>query len=78
MIVKVYSTPICPYCTMAKQFLKEHNIEFEDINVAKDEKAREEMVEKSGQLGVPVIEINNKVIIGFNVEAIKRELNLGD
>jgi len=78
MIVKVYSTPICPYCTMAKQFLKEHNIEFEDINVAKDEKAREEMVEKGGQLGVPVIEINNKVIIGFNVEAIKRELNLGD
>lgn len=76
MAVKVYSTPICPYCDMAKKFLKEHNIKFEDINVAEDEKGREDMIEKSGQLGVPVIEINDKIIIGFNKEAIKKELNL--
>ena len=76
MVVKVYSTPIYPHCNMAKQVLKEHNIEFEEINVAEDEKGRNEMVAKSGQLGVPVIEINDKIIIGFNAEAIKKELNL--
>ena len=76
MAVKVYSTPVCPYCVMAKEFLKEHNIEFQEINVAEDEKGRNEMVAKSGQLGVPVIEINDKIIIGFNKEAIKKELNL--
>ena len=76
MVVKVYSTPLYPHCNMAKQFLKEHNIEFEEINVAEDEKGRNEMVAKSGQLGVPVIEINDKIIIGFNAEAIKKELNL--
>jgi glutaredoxin 3 len=61
---------------MAKEFLKEHNIEFQDINVAEDEKGRNEMVAKSGQLGVPVIEINDKIIIGFNQEAIKKALKL--
>ncbi len=61
---------------MAEDFLKEHNIEFQEINVAEDEKGREEMIEKSGQLGVPVIEINDKIIIGFNQEAIKKELKL--
>ena len=76
MKVKVYSTPICPYCDMVKQFLKEHNIKFEEIDVAEDEKSREEMIEKSCQLGVPVIDINGKIIIGFNKEAIKKELNI--
>ena len=76
MVVKVYSTPTCPYCVMAKDFLKEHNIEFQEINVAEDEKGREEMVSKSGQLGVPVIEINDKIIIGFNQEAVKKELKI--
>ena len=61
---------------MAKDFLKEHNIEFQEINVAEDEKGREEMVSKSGQLGVPVIEINDKIIIGFNQEAVKKELKI--
>lgn len=75
MVVKVYSTPTCPHCHMAKEFLKEQNIAFEDINVAEDEKGRNEMIEKSGQLAVPVIEINNKIIIGFDKEAIKKELN---
>lgn len=76
MKVKVYSTPICPYCDMAKDFLNEHNIKFEEINVAEDEKGREEMIEKSCQLGVPVIDINGKIIVGFNKEAIKKELNI--
>ena len=76
MTVKVYSTPTCPYCDMAKEFFRENNIEFQEINVAEDEKGRDEMIEKSGQLGVPVIEINDKIIIGFNVDAIKKELKL--
>jgi glutaredoxin-like YruB-family protein len=74
--VKVYSTPTCPWCHKAKEFLKENNIEFEDINVADDEKARNEMVEKSGQMGVPVIDIDGTVIVGFDVEKIKSALKI--
>ena len=74
--VTVYSTPTCPYCHMAKDFLKENKIEFEDIDVSKDRKKAQEMIEKSGQMGVPVIEIGNKIIIGFNKEEIKKELKL--
>ncbi len=74
--VKVYSTPTCPYCHMMKSFLKENNIKFTDIDVAADQKAAKEMIEKTGQMGVPVIEINGKHIVGFDREAIKKELNL--
>ena len=76
MKVKVYSTNVCPYCTMAKDFLKEHGVEFEEVNVQEDQEAAKEMVEKSGQMGVPVIEIGNRIIVGFDKEAIKKELNL--
>lgn len=76
MKVKVYSTQACPYCHMAKDFLKQNNIEFEDIDVSRDQKAAQEMIEKSGQMGVPVIEIDGKIIIGFNVPEIKKALNL--
>ena len=72
--VKVYSTPTCPYCTMAKDFLKDLNVEFEDIDVAEDQAAAKEMVEKSGQMGVPVILIGDKVIVGFNKPAIEKAL----
>jgi glutaredoxin-like YruB-family protein len=76
MKVKVYSTPACPYCHMAKDFFKENKIEFEDIDVSQDHEAAQEMIEKSGQMGVPVIDIDGKVIIGFNVPAIKEALKL--
>ncbi len=76
MKVKVYSTNVCPYCTMAKDFLKEHGVEFEEINVQENQEAAKEMIAKSGQMGVPVIEIGEKIIIGFDKEAIKKELNL--
>lgn len=67
MVVKVYSTTHCPYCTMLKDFLEENEIEFEEFNVAEDETARDEMVKKSGQLGVPVIDINGKdILVGFD------------
>ncbi len=72
--VLVYSTPSCPYCTMVKEYLKEKNIDFEDIDVAKDHEKAMEMVEKSGQMGVPVVDINGKIIIGFNKEKIDEEL----
>ena len=75
-MVKLYSTPTCPWCHWAKEFLKTNNIVFEDINVAADEDAAREMIEKSGQMGVPVLDIDGKIIIGFNIEAIKKALNL--
>ena len=75
-IVKVYSTPICPWCHKAKDFLKEHKIAFQDVNVAEDDKAREEMIGKSGQMGVPVIEINGQIIVGFDQQALKKALAL--
>ena len=76
MTVKVYSTQSCPYCHKAKDFLKENNIKFEDIDVSKDENAAKEMIEKTGQSGVPVLDINGKLIIGFDKGAIKKALNL--
>ncbi len=77
-MIKVFSTPTCPYCVTLKEFLKEHNIEFEDIDVSQDEKARDEMIEKSGQMGVPVVEINNEIVIGFDKEIIKSLLKITD
>ncbi|MFH1210730.1 MAG: glutaredoxin domain-containing protein [archaeon] len=74
--IKVYSTPTCPYCVMAKDFLKQNKIKFEDIDVSRDHKAADEMVKKTGQYGVPVIEIDGKIIIGFDKEAIKKALKL--
>ena len=71
--VTIYSTPTCVYCKMAKEFLTANNIEFEDHNVAEDEKARAEMVERSGQMGVPVIFIDDEMMVGFD-EARMREL----
>jgi glutaredoxin 3 len=72
--IKVYSTQSCPYCTMAKDFLKEKGVEFEDIDVSEDQAAAKEMVEKSGQMGVPVIDIDGELIVGFNKPAIEKAL----
>lgn len=74
--VRIYSTPTCPWCMRTKQFLKENNIEFEDIDVSTDQAAAEEMVHKSGQMGVPVLDINGGIIIGFDKEKIKEALGL--
>jgi len=76
MVVKVYSTNHCPYCTMAKNFLKENNVEFQEVNVQEDQQAAREMVEKSGQMGVPVLDINGTIVVGFNKEKIKQLLKL--
>ncbi len=74
--VKVYSTPTCPYCHAAKDFLKENKIEFEDIDVSKDQTAAQDMIEKSGQMGVPVIDINGTIIVGFDKDAMKKALKI--
>jgi len=76
--VRVFSTPSCPYCFTLKKFLKEHNIEFEDIDVSKDKKALAEMIEKTNQMGVPVIEIDGKIVIGFDKEKISQLLKIKD
>jgi glutaredoxin-like YruB-family protein len=76
--VKVYSTPACPWCLKAKSFLKEKGIEFEDIDVSTNHEAAHEMMEKSGQMGVPVLDINGTIIVGFDVEKIKSLLKIKD
>jgi len=76
VVVKVYSTPTCPYCKMTKQFLKENNIEFTDINVADNQEAAQEMINKSGQMGVPVLDVDGQIIVGFDKEKIKQVLGL--
>ena len=75
-MVKVYSTITCPYCVTLKEFFKEHNIEFEDIDVSQDEKARDEMIEKSNQMGVPVVDINGEIVVGFDKEKISQLLKI--
>lgn len=77
-MVKVYSTNMCPYCVTLKQFLKQHNIKFEDIDVSKDVKVQEEMIKKSGQMGVPVIDIDGEIIIGFDKEKITKILKINE
>jgi len=74
--VKVYSTPTCPWCIRTKQFLKDNNITFEDVDVSSNQQAAEEMVQKSGQMGVPVLDIEGKIIAGFDKERIKTALGL--
>ena len=76
--VKVYSTPTCPWCVKAKDFLREHGISFKDLDVSSDEKARNEMLKKSGQMGVPVLDISGEIIVGFDVERIKSALGIKD
>ena len=74
MEVKIYTTQTCPYCTMAKDYLKSKGVEFEEIDVSSDREKAMEMMKKSGHMGVPQIEINGKMIVGFNQAAIDEAL----
>jgi len=75
-IVKVFSTPACPYCVTLKEFLKEKGIDFEDIDVSQDKKSLDEMIKKSGQMEVPVIEIDGEIVNGFDKEKISKLLKI--
>ena len=74
--VRIYSTSTCPWCMKTKDFLKANNIKYEDVNVGTDEKARNEMFEKSGQFGVPVTDVNGTIIVGYDKEALKKALGI--
>ena len=64
--VIIYSTLYCVYCKAAKEFFQEHDVQYEEKDVAQDEEARERMIQKSGQMGVPVIEVGDEVVVGFD------------
>lgn len=74
--VKIYTTPSCHFCHLAKDYFKEKGIQYEEFDVASDEQARDQMLKKSGQMGVPVIEIDSDVVIGFNQPKIASLLGL--
>lgn len=74
--VVIYSTPTCTYCNMAKSFFKANNVAFTEYNVATDLEKRREMIDKTGQMGVPVIDIGSEVIVGFDEAHIKTALGI--
>ncbi|GMQ95107.1 MAG: glutaredoxin family protein [Patescibacteria group bacterium] len=75
--VIIYTTPTCGYCKMVKEFFKENNVEYEEFDVAADEGKRDEMIEKSGQMGVPVVYIDDEMVVGFDKARLTELLELG-
>ena len=75
-MVKIYSTPTCVYCKTLKEYFKKNKIDFEDIDVSKDEKELQKMIKNSGQMGVPVVDIDGEIIIGFDKEKIDKMLKI--
>lgn len=76
MNVTVYSTPTCPYCNMVKNFLKENGIVYENIDVSSDKEAAQKMIDKSGQMGVPVIDVDGEIVTGFNKKKLTELLKV--
>ena len=76
MKIIVYTTPICPYCVFVKNFLKKNKFEFEEVDISKDEKMKQAMIEKSGQMSVPVTEIDGKIIVGYDLKKLKEALKI--
>lgn len=76
--VSIYTTETCGYCKMAKEFFQKHNVEFQEFDVGKDLEKRQEMIEKSGQMGVPVISVGQDMIVGFNKPRLQELLGLSD
>ncbi|MFC1775327.1 glutaredoxin family protein [Patescibacteria group bacterium] len=74
--VTIYSTPVCGFCKMAKAFFTENNVEYTEHDVSADEAMRNEMIEKTGQMGVPVIEIDDQVVVGFDKDKLSEMLGL--
>ena len=76
--VTIYTTPVCVYCKMTKEFFAKHGVQYEEKNVATDLAARKEMVDKSQQLGVPVIDIDGDIVIGFDQKNLETLLGITD
>ncbi|MBI2056165.1 MAG: glutathione S-transferase N-terminal domain-containing protein [Candidatus Sungbacteria bacterium] len=74
--VTIYTTPTCVYCKMTKVFFKENNVQYEEKDVSADRAAADEMIKKSGQMGVPVIDVDGQILIGFDKEGLSRLLNI--
>jgi len=74
--VAIYTTPTCHFCHAAKEFFKEHNVAYEEYDVASNLEKRREMIEKSGQMGVPVITIGDEFVVGFDEEEIRKHLGM--
>lgn len=74
MAVTVYTTPSCSFCVKVKNYLREKRVPFTEFNVANDQRRAEEMVRKSGQMGVPVLDVHGKIIVGFNQSEIDKAL----
>ena len=75
MAVTIYTTPSCGYCRLAKDWFRKEGISFTEYDVSRDQRKAEEMVHKSGQMGVPVIDVHGRVIVGFNQPEIERALH---
>ena len=75
MAVSIYTTPTCTYCRAAKDYLRQNRVPFNAYNVASDTRRAEEMLHKSGQMGVPVLDVNGRIIVGFNKSEIERALH---
>jgi len=76
MSVKIYTTPVCVYCKMAKDFFEKNNVSYEELNVAENEGALNDMVVKSSQMGVPVIDVDGEIFVGFDKRGLTRALNI--
>ncbi len=74
--VEIYSTPVCKYCVLAKDFFKKNNIAYTEYDVASDTAKRGEMLEKSGQMGVPVIDVGGDIVVGFDEKILKELLEV--
>lgn len=74
--ITIYTTPTCVFCKMTKAFFKDNNVAYEEKDVATDMKARDEMIEKSGQLGVPVINIDGQIVVGFDKDKLNQLIGI--
>lgn len=74
--VTIYSTPACHFCHAAKEYFTDNNVAFTDIDVAEDQEKRQEMIEMTGQMGVPVIRIDDDVVVGFDESKVKELLGM--
>ena len=76
--VTIYTTPTCVYCKMTKAFFKENNVQYEEKDVSIDRAVADEMIKKSNQMGVPVIDIDGQILVGFDKEGLSRLLNINE